>query len=121
MHLLILLLLAFYTDAHISSYTTYTSCIYPKPEIRGLAFVECYIRRFLWLCFLSREPKSMIWCESLTQRVNTSRVSFIISCSEMLVQSLPLKQAFWVQLVILEAPIKIFSNRNKCMPHYFGA
>jgi len=25
----------------------------------------------------------------------------------MLVQSLPLKQAFWVQLVILEAPIKI--------------
>jgi hypothetical protein len=31
-----------------------------------------------------------------------------------------LKQAFWAQLMILEAPIKIFSNRNKCMPPYFG-
>jgi len=38
----------------------------------------------------------------------------------VLVQSLSLKQAFWVQLLILEAPIKIFGNRNKCMPSYFG-
>jgi len=38
----------------------------------------------------------------------------------VLVQSLSLKQAFWAQLVLLEAPIKIFSNRNKCMPSYFG-
>ena len=26
---------------------------------------------------LSREPKSLIWCESLTQRTNVSRVSYI--------------------------------------------
>lgn len=27
--------------------------------------------------FISREPKSMIWCESLTQRTNMSRVSLL--------------------------------------------
>jgi len=26
---------------------------------------------------MSREPKSMIWCESLTQRTNVSRVSLL--------------------------------------------
>jgi len=27
--------------------------------------------------YMSREPKSMIWCESLTQRTNVSRVSLL--------------------------------------------
>jgi hypothetical protein len=38
----------------------------------------------------------------------------------MLVQSLPLKQAFWVQLVILEAPIKIPWKPEQNHAPYFG-
>ena len=62
----------------------------------GHAFVECYIEDFDGCA---------------------SRLQVVLN---MLVQSLSLKQAFWVQLIILEAPIKLFSNRNKCMPLYFG-
>jgi len=32
---------------------------------------------------ISREPKSMIWCESLTQRTNVSRVSFAFLLEKM--------------------------------------
>ena len=32
---------------------------------------------------ISREPKSMIWCESLTQRTNVSRVSFLFLLEKM--------------------------------------
>jgi len=70
--------------------------MYPKVEIRGHAFVECYIEDF-------------DGCDSRLEVV-----------PNMLVQSVPLKQAFWVQLLILESPIKIFRNWNKCMPPYFG-
>ncbi|AQS08541.1 hypothetical protein CLOBY_06510 [Clostridium saccharobutylicum] len=52
---------------------------------------------------------------SVTLKILIAMLLRLYVVPHVLVHNIFVKQALWAQLAVLEASIKIFSNRNKCM------